>query len=395
MRTLTLSSSPFLQHRVSVSAMFLLNGMLVGGWAPAIPFFKDKHTLVESELGLMLLLIGIGSLVTMPITGAIIARYGSAGILRIATAACVPALALVLWAPSLAFAIPALLFFGAALGSMDVSMNANASRVEQVHSKATMSSCHGFWSLGALIGSGLGGLVIGTFGLVAQGLMVGATIALVAAVLGGRTMRDGVDDGAESTGDAPKPKLTLPRSLPLYLVALTALAAFTAEGSVLDWGALYLRNEQGVPEWMAGYGFAAFAGMMALVRFAGDGIRTRFGDQRTFMVSSLLSTVGFLIAGLSPTLAISVVGFALAGLGLANLVPIGFAAADRIPGIPRGIGISIATFCGYSGLLIAPPLIGFAAEVTSFATIFACVALMPAYCLLVSRFVTPRADAER
>lgn len=370
----------FIRHRIAVSATFMLNGLMVGGWAPAIPAFKDKHNLAESELGLMILLIGIGSLVTMPITGAMIARRGSTGVLMVVAWACTLLLPLALLAPTLPLAMAALLLFGGGLGSMDVAMNANAARVEGVHHKPIMSSCHGFWSLGALIGSAIGGTLLGFVGLSGQAAAIAIVMIVGTALALPKLMEDTVERGE----GIEKPTLALPRSLAIYLIALTAFASFTAEGTVLDWAALYLRDEREVPAWMAGYAFAAFAGMMALVRFVGDPVRAKLGDLLTFQISSFLAIAGFLIAGLWPTLIGTIIGFAIAGLGLANIVPIAFAAADRVPGIPRGIGISIATFCGYSGILVAPPLIGFVAEEVSYSLIFACVAILPFYCLVVA-----------
>ena len=378
-----LAPTGFLRHRVAVSTMFLLNGMMVGGWAPAIPAFKDKHGLAESELGLMILLIGVGSLITMPITGAIIARRGSTGILMVAACICTVLLPLALFAPSLPFAIAALLAFGGGMGAMDVSMNANAARVEEIHAREIMASCHGFWSLGALIGAGAGGLLLGQFGLPGQAIGIALAMITGTALALPALMRDTVQRGE----GIEVPSLALPRSLTLWLIAGVALAAFTAEGAILDWAALYLRDEREVPQEMAGYAFAAFSAMMALVRFAGDPIRMRLGAVRMMQISAGIAVVGFLIAGLAPNLPITLAGFAIAGLGLANLVPISFAAADRVPGIPRGIGISIATISGYAGLLIAPPLIGFIAERVPLSIIFAGVAILPLYCLLVAASV--------
>lgn len=373
-------TSDFLRHRVAVSTTFLLNGFVVGAWAPAIPIFKDKHSLSESELGLMILAIGIGSLVTMPITGALIARRGSTDVLKIASWACTIFLSLALLAPTLSLAIAALLAFGGGLGSMDVAMNANAARAENIHDRTIMSSCHGFWSLGAFMGVVLGGTLIGLVGLAGHAIGISIVMIIVTALALPFLLKDEVERGE----GIEKPKLSLPRSLAIYLIALTAFAGFTAEGTVLDWAALYLRDEREVPAWMAGYAFAAFSAMMALVRFAGDPVRTRLGDLLTFRLCAVIATIGFLIAGLSPFLIGSLIGFAIAGLGLANIVPIAFATADRIPGIPRGIGISMATFFGYAGILVAPPLIGFAAEEISYSTIFACAAILPLYCLAVA-----------
>lgn len=373
-------ASDFLRHRIAVSTTFMLNGFVIGSWAPAIPIFKDKHNLAESELGLMILAIGIGSLVTMPITGGIIARRGSTGVLKVAAWACTILMTLALLSPTLPLAVAALLAFGGGLGSMDVSMNANAARVESVHERTIMSSCHGFWSLGAFFGVVFGGTLLGLIGLPGQAIGIAVVMILVTSLALPYLMSDEVERGE----GIEKPKLSLPKSLTIYLIALTAFAGFTAEGTVLDWAALYLRDEREVPAWMAGYAFAAFSAMMALVRFAGDPVRTRLGDLLTFRLCAIIATIGFLIAGLSPFLVGSLIGFAIAGLGLANIVPIGFAAADRVPGIPRGIGISLATFFGYAGILVAPPLIGFAAEAVSYSTIFACAAILPLYCLVVA-----------
>lgn len=375
--------SSFVKNRIAVAAMFFLNGMMVGAWAPAIPAFKDKHGLAESDLGLMILMIGVGSLVTMPLTGAMISRHGSTIVLRIAASICTVLLPLALFAPTVGTAIAALLVFGGGLGAMDVSMNANAVRVEERYSRPIMSSSHGFWSLGALVGAGAGGLLLSQFGLYGQATSIAITMVVGVALAIPALMADTV----HHVEGAPRAKLTLPRSATLWLIALTTLAGFAAEGAILDWAALYLRNEHAVPSGMAGYAFAAFSAMMAFVRFVGDPIRTKLGDVRTMQISAALGTVGFLIAGLSPSLPGVIVGFAIVGLGLANVVPIGFAAADRVPGVPRGIGISVATFCGYAGLLVAPPLIGFAAEVSTFAIIFTCVAVLPLYCLIVARSV--------
>lgn len=379
-------SSEFLRHRVGVSTTFLLNGFVIGGWAPAIPAFKDKHNLAESELGLMILMVGIGSLVTMPITGGFIARQGSTGVLKVAAWACTIFMSLALLSPNLPLAIAALLAFGGGVGSMDVAMNANAARVESVHDRTIMSSCHGFWSLGALFGVVIGGTLQGLVGMAGQAIGITVIMLIVTAIALPWLMHDQV----ETEPGTEKPKLKLPRSWAIYLIALTAFAGFTAEGAVLDWAALYLRDEREVPGWMAGYAFAAFSAMMALVRFVGDPVRTRLGDLLTFRLCAITATIGLLIAGLSPSLVGSLIGFAIAGLGLANIVPIGFAAADRVPGIPRGIGISIATFFGYAGILVAPPLIGFAAEEVRYSTIFACAAILPFYCLIVASVVRQR-----
>jgi MFS family permease len=142
------------------------------------------------------------------------------------------------------------------------------------------------------------------------------------------------------------------------------------EGTVLDWGALYMRRELGADLAVSGLGFAAFSATMALMRFAGDPIRDRLGAVTTLRLCTALALAGMLVAGLAPDAPIAIIGFAIAGIGISNMVPIAFSAAGNLPDLAPGIGLSLVTFMGYSGILVAPSLIGFVAEHTRFHTIF-------------------------
>jgi fucose permease len=352
--------------RIAVSLLFLANGFIVGSWAPMIPEFKARLGLSESTLGLMIVAFGVGSLVAMPLVGAFIARLGSRGIvLALASAMCLTLTSL-LHAPGIALAAVAIFATGALVGGMDVAMNANAVSVERHMKQAIMSSCHGFWSLGGFIGAGAGGVLIARLGNEAHvWIVTAATIALVAAA-----WRITFDDSADHETTEGKPKAALPRDLLPWAIGLMALACMVPEGSVLDWGALYLRQELGADVALSGLAFAAFSGAMAFMRFAGDLVRNRFGAVATLRGSAIFAGAGLAMAGLAPNAQLAIAGFAVAGLGVANLVPIMFSAAGNLPGYAPGVAISVATFMGYSGILFAPSLIGFIAEHTGFAVIF-------------------------
>jgi MFS family permease len=356
----------FPQSRQAVSALFLANGFTIGSWAPMIPEFKARLGVSESGLGLLILAFGVGSLIAMPIAGAIIAKKGSRSIVLQLAALMILALPAVLYAPIVPVAFAALLFTGAMVGGMDVAMNANAVSVERDMHKAIMSSCHGFWSLGGFAGAGLGGLLIAKMG----GPMHVLLVTMIVAALVGFAWHKAFDDRLSTSADGKTQKAALPRKVLPYFIGLMALACMIPEGSVLDWGALYLRQELGSDVAQSGLAFSAFAGTMAIMRFLGDGLRNRFGAANTFRVSTLFAGLGLAIAAQANVGQLAILGFAIAGVGVANLVPIAFSAAGNLPGYAPGVAISIVTFMGYSGILFAPSLIGFVAQHTGFAIVF-------------------------
>jgi fucose permease len=256
-------------------------------------------------------------------------------------------------------------FFGGVVGAMDVAMNSNAVAVERKLSKVIMSSSHGFWSLGGFVGGGLGGLAIQNFGYFTHAVGVTCAMAFMLALAARYVIEDKHPEAQQAKGP-----MRLPRIASVYLVGAVALFAMIPEGAILDWGALYLRQELGASIATASLGFAFFAGAMALLRFVGDRVRNRFGAVNTMRVSCLIAATGILIAGLSPWAWLVIAAFALAGIGTANIVPIAFSAAGNQPGISASTGMSVVTTMGCSGILLAPSAIGFAAEHVDFGWIY-------------------------
>ena len=374
--------------RIAVSAMFLLNGFLMGSWAPQIPQLKARLDLTESQLGLMILVFGIGSIMAMPLVGAAISRLGSkTPALWLSIFSGLP-LIVVAASHSLWLTIPGIFIMAALLGGTDIAMNANAVGVERKLDRAIMSSCHGFWSLGGVFGAGLGGLLMVRIGDISHAAFAGIFI-LIGTILAWRFVM--VDRPAP---DEPREKLQFPRSPWPYLIGLVAFLGMVPEGAVLDWGALYLRDELSADAALSGFAFAAFSATMAIMRFSGDIIRDRFGAVKTMRVSCMFAGLGLLIASLAASPAIAITGFAIAGLGIANLVPIAFSAAGNLPGMAPGIALSVVTFMGYSGILVAPSLIGFIAERTGFSPIFAALALFLIPVFLLAHIVR-HADRAR
>lgn len=333
----------------------------------------------EQVAGLIVIALGLGSICMMPVFGALVARRGSAHAVRLAAILATPSLIWISLAPEPWSAALAVLAFGALIGAMDVAMNANAVAVERARRRAIMSSCHGFWSLGGLAGAGAGGLAIQSLGEVPHAIIVTLIVAAVLAVALPRLLRD------PPSADHRHQPLRLPRTPLPYLIGVMALAAMIPEGAILDWAAVYLQREMGASLAVAGWGFAACAGTMAVMRFLGDRLRARFGAVKTLRISTVIAMVGLAAAALAPTPLAVIGGFGLAGIGIANIVPITFSAAGNVPGLAHGVGLSVVTTMGYSGILLAPGTIGFLAERTGFSVMYLGLSLLLLVPLLLSR----------
>lgn len=369
----------FPANRIAVSGLFFLNGSFVGSWAPRIPEFASRLSLSESQLGMMIVCFGIGSLILMPIAGFVIAHVGTSRSLKTATLLFIPTTLLLALAPSIWTGAIAIFLFGGLTGAMDIAMNANAVEVEKSMRRAIMSSCHAFWSLGAFLGATAGGFLIETIGVVGHALLlVCAAIAGVAAV-----WRSILHDQPHPT--EVRQKVRLPLSPLPWLIGLMALFSMIPEGATLDWSALYLREELGASLPLSGFAFGAFCATMAIMRFAGDHIRDRFGAVRTLRISTILAIVGMLIAGFAPNAYLAILGFAVCGIGIANMVPIAISAAGNLPGFAQGVALSVATVMGYSGSLFVPSSIGFVAEYTSFSLVFSILPALLVIVLLLSK----------
>ena len=167
----------------------------------------------------------------------------------------------------------------------------------------------------------------------------------------------------------------VPRAAVLLLGALCFMS-FLGEGAVLDWSAVFLREQRHVDVSLAGMGYATFSVAMTICRFAGDAFTHRFGPRQVLRIGGALACAGFLAVALLPSTVAALAGFVIVGVGASNIVPVLFSGAGRVPGVPPGIALATVTTIAYSGLLVGPALIGFVADATSLPVAFALVAAM-------------------
>ncbi|HVJ35734.1 MAG TPA: MFS transporter [Terriglobia bacterium] len=347
-----------LRASLACRAIFLTNGFTLSAWVPLVPLAKQRLMLNDAGLGLILLSLGAGALVSMPLAGAIIARTGSRPVIISASMvffAMLPLLASLTSVPLLAVC---LLIFGAANGLMDISMNAQGVAVEHLAGKPIFSSLHGMFSIGGILGATFcGGLLhLGLTPLVAASLIAGL-MALI--VLGQLT---GLLHGGEGKGE--RKHFNRPTGL-VALLGLLAFAAAMTEGAMMDWSAVFLRFSRNFDEASAGLGFAAFSATMAIGRLTGDWVVGRLGAALTIRIGSMIAAAGLCLVTMADPAPLVLAGFAVTGIGLANIVPQLFGMAGKLPGFSPGVAISAVATLAYAGILAGPPLIGPLATLTS------------------------------
>ncbi|MDJ0389874.1 MFS transporter [Roseomonas sp. E05] len=340
----------------AIRLVFLANGTIFAAWAPLVPLVRERLGLAEATLGLVLLALGAGGILAMPLAGGLVARHGSRAVAVTAGFGFAAMLPLLPLAPSGPLLALALFLFGATGGLMDVSMNAQAVAIEARGRRPIMSSIHGLFSLGGLLGAGL------ATALLASGLpplLTTLPVALGGALLLAAQIPALLPRSADRPGESHA--FTLPRG-PVVGLGLLGVVALMAEGSMIDWSGIFLTQERGQALRLAGLGFAAFSVAMAVARLLGDAVNQRLGPVAVLRGGALLAAAGFLGAALLPGAGAAILGFVLIGLGLANAVPLLFSAAGRLPGIAPGTAIAAVATLGYSGLLGGPALIGFVAQ---------------------------------
>ncbi len=358
----------------AVNAAFFANGFVVGHWAPKIPVLVERLGISESVLGQMIILFGLGALIALVVGAWMVTRFGSVMIVRWTSLMLAPSLLLLTLTPTVFTTCLAMLWLGVFLGAMDNAMNANGVVVEVALERPVMSSYHGFWSLGGVIGGLTGGALIVWFGELGHSVIVSLIVLAVILWAWPNYMSDQHMD-AEFEANAKAAGVEnvsrgMPKSIGIYVLGVVTMLSFAPEGTIIDWSALYLKDELGAPLIVSGYAVAAFSATMAMMRFFGDSLRGRFGDRTTFIVSAIIAGIGLFIGGIANTFYLACFGFLISGLGMANVVPVLFSTAGRYPGVRPSIGIAIITAFGYGGLLFIPALVGFIAETYSIAVIY-------------------------
>lgn len=351
------AETPTAHHALATRLVFLATGLTMGAWGPLVPFARANLRLDEAALGSLLLCLGLGSVIAMPFSGTLAARYGPQRVILVAGAFPLLTLPIMAAAPSVPLTAVALALFGAGAGTVDVVMNIQATIVERASGRVMMSGFHGMFSVGGLVGAGAvtGLLSLGVLPLATGLLVVAAAFALAIAFRSGLLQRGGAAEG---------PPFVIPRGV-VIVIGLLCAVLFSTEGAVADWSGIFLNAERGLALDRTGIGYVAFAAAMTLGRFTGDAIVRLVGPRRTLFGGAILSAFGLAVAIFTPHVIGGVLGFALVGAGASNSVPVLFSAAGRQGVMPPNLAIAAATTMGYAGLLAGPAVIGYVARATT------------------------------
>lgn len=367
-------------HGHATRFIFLALGLAISAWAVLVPYAKARLGVNEAELGLLLLLVGTGAIISMPFAGWLTGKYGCRKTLVISTTVFMLSLTgLACVSSPWAFGL-SLFLFGASSGVVDVGMNIQAILVEKERNRSMMSGLHGMYSVGGFFGA----LIISALlnlGLSPLSAILCLTVSLIAGLL--VMARYLFPYGHESRN---RKSFSLPKGS-ILMLGILCFIMYMGDGVVLDWGALFMTTTKSIPADTAGLSFSIFSVAISIGRLLGDRLVEWLGIRKVMTGSGIIAAIGFIIVMEAPSAWIAFAGFVVVGFGAANLIPLLFTIASRQKKMPVPQAISSVTTLGYLGLLIGPAMMGFIAHASSLYVVFGIVAGLMIFVSVTSRWL--------
>lgn len=330
---------------------FLSHSILLSSWIIYIPYVTEKLGLSEGALGIALFFLALGAFISMPTTPHLIQKWGEGSLTFYSTLFLALAVIMPLIASSYVGLCIALFFVGMGAGCMDISMNTAISTLEKKNKVYIMAGAHGFFSLGGMIGAGLGSLLA----VWLRNPVLHASIVSFIVVIGQFLY---ANEYASIRDERLEKKLNVVAPVkPIIGLAIIGLLIMVSEGAVADWSALYMKKVVESSDILIGMGYAAFAMAMAIGRFYGDWISFRFGSNTIIRWGCVLAFMGILLI-LSTQQALVLMGFILLGFGFSGIIPELFRIASQMEGVDSAQGVAFIAGAGYVGFLGGPVLLG-------------------------------------
>jgi MFS family permease len=357
-------------YRIAVSSLFFLSGFCFASWASRIPSIQQQLHLTDGELGAVLFALPTGLMVSLPLAGWLVAKYGSR-IIVISAA--------VLYAGTLPFIgfvqqswqlIAVLFIFGSGGNLLNIAMNTQGVGVEQIYGRSILASFHGIWSLAGFTGAAIGSFMISQYiSPYFHFLVISGVSLLIILCAWSYTLT------ADSNSNIDQPIFVRPDKS-LVNLGIIAFCCMICEGTMFDWSGVYFQKVVRAKAAWIGAGYTAFMSTMAAGRFVADRLVTRFGIKKILQTSGIIIAVGLGIAILFPTISMSIAGFILVGAGVSSVVPLVYSAAGKSKKVSPGVALAAVSTIGYLGFLMGPPIIGFISEASSLRVSFLLIALL-------------------
>lgn len=357
-------------HRLAVGAFFFIQGLCFASWASRIPSIQLSLGMSEAVLGTVLLALPAGLMLSLPLSGWLVAKVGSQRVLIISAVFYTFSLLSLGLAQSIFQLVLGLFVFGLVGNIMNISVNTQAVGVEALYKRSVMASFHGLWSLAGFSAAAVGTYMIGNNISPFQHYIYITIFVLLAALLSFRfTLQEDVNK-QENQPIFARPDKSL------LMLGIIAFCSMMCEGAMFDWSGVYFKKVVMADSTWVGAGFTAFMSTMAGGRFVADWFTSRFGIKKILRFSGLFTSAGLLIAVIFPDLYTAIVGFLLVGIGVSSVVPLVYSAAGKSKVLSPGVALAAVSTIGFAGFLIGPPLIGLVAGVTSLRVSFSLVALL-------------------
>ncbi len=342
--------------------VFFIAGFVTAAWAVIVPFARNNTGVNEATLGTLLLCLGVGALIAMPVTGLLTSKFGCRRVILSAVGFIVLTTPLLSVIADPLLLAGVLLLFGVGVGVTDCAMNIQAILVEKQSPVPVMSGFHGMYSVGGIAGAGFLTLLLA----LGMSIFAGTLLVTLAVIVLTLLSHSGLLTYANPSEG---PAFALPRGAVL-LLGLVCFAVFLTEGTVLDWSAVYLTDVRNIPETLGGLGYTCFAVAMTVVRLTGDRLIAWLGRLPVVFGGALIAAAGLALVTWVPSWQLSLIGYVLVGAGCANIVPVMFSAVGRQTAMPQAAAVPAMTTMGYLGVLSGPAFIGYVAHYTSLSLAF-------------------------
>lgn len=356
-------------YRFAVACFFFIAGICFASWASRIPHIKHALQLNDAALGGVLFALPVGSMVSLPISGWLVAHWGSRKAMLLGSCA-YPIVLLTIGASNTMPQLVALLFFFGLFGNlMNISVNTQAVGVEAIYGRSIMASFHGVWSAAGFIGASIGTLMVSIdIDPFIHFCIIGILMLLLALFMQRFTL-------TKDIGNGNQPIFAKPDSFLLKL-GLIAFCCMACEGTMFDWSGVYFQKIVHAPTTLTTLGYAAFMSTMAGGRFLGDRLVIKMGIKKILELSGIIIALGLLLAVFFPNIITATIGFLMVGMGVSSVVPLVYGQAGKSSAMQAGIAIAAVSTIGFLGFLLGPPLIGFIAQAFGLQWSFSLIAIL-------------------